>query len=209
MKLHKIVVSPDSFKESLSAKEVAEICSKKILERIPDGEIISVPLADGGEGTLEIFSDLPGYEIISCEISGPLFEKINSRFLYNSHTREAIIESALVCGLNLVGETGRNPLFTTSSGLGEMILKCIEEGSKIINIFLGGTSTHDGGMGMLSALGYEFLDADGNGLQGKGENLIKVKRISVKKDPRLDAVSFRIFSDVNNILLGKENGSII
>lgn len=208
MNLKKVVIIPDSFKGSLSAAEVAETCRKSLAMVYPEAEPVLLPLGDGGEGTMEVFRKNGYSKEITTEISDPLRRRINSGFLVTEDGSKAYIESASACGLTLLAEHERNPLETSSFGLGMLIKRAVESGCREITIGLGGSATNDGGMGMLNALGFQFLDSDGKELTPVGKNLIKICSVSSSKSftDNLKSVRFTGLSDVKNLLLG-ENGA--
>jgi len=149
----KIVVAPDSFKECLSARQVAMAMSSAILEGDPYAEAIAIPLADGGEGTLDVLAGPMGAHIETVSVSNPLGRKVNAR--YGIKGEKAIIEVAEACGLQLLSKTERNPMLASSRGVGELILDAYGKGCRHFIIGLGGTATCDGGAGMMSVPGLQ------------------------------------------------------
>ena len=205
--LKKIVVCPDSFKGSLSAKDVADTIINNIRAIKNNIEIINLPLADGGEGTSELLYQKVFPIKRSTYAHDPLGRLIEVEYLGDMTGEKAFIESAAVIGLPLLNKEERNPLLTSSFGLGELIKDAINKGYKEITVALGGSSTNDGGMGMLSVLGYIFEDKDGNLLSGEGKSLSKETKIKVSdiKD-LIKQTKFTTICDVTNTLLG-ENGA--
>ncbi|MBQ3421788.1 MAG: glycerate kinase, partial [Romboutsia sp.] len=203
----KIVISIDSLKGSLSSIEAANAIKKGILNVDNNAEIVIMPLADGGEGTVDALVEGMNGEEQLISVTGPIGEKVTAKYGILKDTNTAIIEMAQASGLPLVPTELRNPLNTTTYGVGEIIKEAIEKGCRNFIVGIGGSATNDGGVGMLQALGFEFYDENGNllGLGGKVLNQIR----SIKVDNRLkelDECSFKIACDVNNPLYG-ENGA--
>ena len=197
----KIVLVPDSFKGTMSSTDVCDIMQKAILEAVPDAEIISIPIADGGEGTVASFLYAIGGEKITIETIGPFGEKVNSSYgqLENS---TAIIEMAEAAGLPLVNKK-LNVMDTTTYGVGELILHALEAGNKKIIIGLGGSATNDGGAGACSALGIKFLDALGNAFIPVGGTLRDIKSIDLSGiNPLVNEAEILLMSDIDNPMCG-------
>ncbi len=199
----RILVAPDSFKGSLDAATFCRIAEQVLRDCLPDAEILSLPLADGGEGTLDALVAGTGGQIHRAQVTGPLGAPITARWGLLGDGTTAIVEMAQASGLPLVPPARRNPLETTSYGTGELILHALNAGAQRVLLALGGSATNDGGMGALQALGFRFLDADGHSVPPTGAGLGEIQRIECQgRDPRLDRVPFLIASDVNNPLLG-------
>ena len=203
----KVVISIDSLKGSLSSIEAANAIKKAILNVDNNTEVVIKPLADGGEGTVEALVEGMNGEEQSISVTGPIAEKVTAKYGILKDTNTAIIEMAQASGLPLVPKELRNPLNTTTYGVGEIIKEAIEKGCRNFIVGIGGSATNDGGVGMLQALGFEFYDENGSllGLGGKVLNQIR----SIKVDNRLkelDECNFKIACDVNNPLYG-ENGA--
>ena len=199
----KIVIAPDSYKESLSAKEVANAIEKGFLHVFPDANIIKVPLADGGEGTVDSFISAVGGRLICHSVSGPLGDVTDSFFGVLSNQTTAVIEMAAASGLKLIKSRDRNPCLTTTYGTGELVKAVLDLGIRHIIIGLGGSATNDGGMGMLQALGVKFLDSEGIELKQGGGELGKLARIDLSScDTRLKETRFQVICDVDNPLCG-------
>lgn len=210
MKLRKVIIAPDSFKGSLSAAEVADRCAEGVIHVFPDAEIIKLPLADGGEGTVKTLSETFGGTIRQCKAKDPLGRIITTKYLISNDRKSALMEVAQVSGLTLLTNDERNPLKTSTYGLGMLITDAIEHGCRNIMIGLGGSATNDGGMGMLSALGFRFIDSSGKWLEGKGENLGKVTSIDSRNvNPILKDISFTVACDVDNPLIGERGATTI
>lgn len=206
----KIVISIDSLKGSLTSIEAGNAIKKGILNVDNNADITIMPLADGGEGTVEALVEGMNGEEQTITVTGPINEKVNAKYGILKDTNTAIIEMAQASGLPLVPTELRNPLNTNTYGVGEIIKEAIQKGCRNFIVGIGGSATNDGGVGMLQALGYEFYDENNNlvGLGGKVLNQIK----SIKIDNRLkelDECSFKIACDVNNPLYGKNGAAYI
>ena len=173
-----IIIAPDSFKGTMSAVEVCETVKSEFLKIIPDEEIICLPIADGGEGTVDALL-FNGGERISVTVKDPYFNDIESFFgILPDGT--AVIEMAAASGLPLVGEN-KNPLLTTTYGTGQLIKTALDKGCREILIGIGGSATNDGGIGMLQALGFEFTDSDGNPISRGAKGLKDIRKIEIKR----------------------------
>lgn len=204
----KIVIAPDSFKESMTAQEAAQALQKGIHHFDKTIETILCPLADGGEGTLETLVLAMHGEKIEYEVTGPRFEKIMAPIGYVDNI--AIIECAKVCGLELLNEMQKDPYQTTSYGLGELILHAINHQVSKIMICLGGSATNDGGIGMLAALGIAFYDQFHEPVSYTMKGLKDIWEIHMDKfDKRLQDIDFIGVCDVTNPLCGKEGATAI
>ncbi|MDC7955904.1 glycerate kinase [Fusobacterium simiae] len=203
----KIVVAPDSFKESMSAKEVCDSIEKGLLSVSREWEIVKVPMADGGEGTLEALVDATNGKIFSEKTLNPLGEEITSQFGILGGKNIAIIEMASTSGLELISPEKRNPYITTTYGTGQLILRALEQNVEEIILGIGGSATNDGGAGMLQALGAKLLDKNGDEIGFGGYELSKLNKIDFSNlDKRLKKVKILVACDVTNPLTG-ENGS--
>lgn len=199
-----IVVAIDSFKGSLSSTEAGNIVKNAALKFEPSDNVIVRPLADGGEGTVEALSSGVKGELIELEVTGPLFEKVTAKYFIMAENNTAVIEMASAAGLTLIEENKRNPLKTTTFGVGELILDAIEKGCRRFIIGIGGSATNDGGIGMLGALGYNFLDEKGKSVTLNGEGLKDIKSICTDNvNPILKKCIFRVACDVTNPLCGE------
>lgn len=206
----KIVVAPDSFKESMSAKEVCDSIEKGLLSVSKDWEIVKVPMADGGEGTLEALIDATNGKIFNEKTLNPLGEEITSRFGILGEKNIAIIEMASTSGLELISPEKRNPYITTTYGTGQLMLKSLEQNVEEIILGIGGSATNDGGAGMLQALGAKLLDKNGNEIGFGGYELSKLDKIDFSNlDKRLKNVKILVACDVTNPLTGKNGSSYI
>lgn len=204
-----IVIAPDSFKDSLSATRAAEIMKKAVVDIFPDCEVITKPMADGGEGTLDALLESSGGLRIPVSCTGPLGEKIKTSYgIVNGQT--AVIEYAMVAGLTQVPTSQRDPDFTTSFGLGEVMLDALEKGCTSFILGVGGSATNDGGLGMLQALGMKAWDKHGNEVNGFGRDLLLIDRVSfAAMDARLQTVEIQVACDVDNPLCGPRGASVI
>ncbi len=206
----KVTVAIDSFKGSLSSKQAGEAIKQGIKKAIPDAQVYVAPIADGGEGTTEAVIEALGGEMINISVHGPLAEEIIASYGVIPKTNTAVIEVASAAGLTLIDEEQRNPMYTTTYGVGEMIADAIERGYRNFLIGLGGSSTNDGGVGMLQALGFEFLDCEGEsiifGAEGLGE-LSEIHKDNAMKE--LSDCTFTVACDVKNPLCGKDGASVI
>lgn len=199
----KVVVAIDSLKGSLSSMEAGNAIKEGILRVKPEAEIIVKPLADGGEGTTDALLEGLGGEKINLSVTGPMGKPVNTYYGYLPLTKTAIMEMASAAGITLVLESEKNPMLATTYGLGEMIKHAVLKGCRDFVIGIGGSATNDGGIGMLTALGYEFMDKDRKMVGQGGQSLGKVAYISdnhVMKE--LKACHFQVACDVNNPLYG-------
>ncbi len=201
----KVVISIDSFKGSLTSAEAADAVKKAILRRHRNAEITVCPIADGGEGTVNAMADALNGKIIEACVKDPLGDPIIAKYcITDSNT--AVIEMAAAAGLTLIPEELRDPMRTTTYGVGELIRDAILRGCRSFIIGIGGSATNDGGVGMLSALGFEFLDASKTPVPNGAKGLEHIKYISFENAmPELSECSFRVACDVTNPLCG-ENG---
>jgi glycerate kinase len=203
----KVVIAPDSFKESMSAKEVCDCAERGILSIFPEWEIVKVPMADGGEGTLESLIDATNGKIYNEETLNPIGEKIISRYGILGDKNIAIIEMASTSGIELIPKEKRDPYITTTYGTGQLMLKALDHDVERIILGIGGSATTDGGAGMLQALGAKLMDENGREIGFGGFELGKLAKIDFSNlDERLRKVEILVACDVSNPLTGK-NGS--
>ena len=199
----KVVAAIDSFKGSMTSLEVAAAFEKGVKKVYKDAEFIKIPLADGGEGTVKALIDNLDGKMVNIKVKDPLMRDIDSFYGISGDGKTAVIEMAAASGLPLLSPDERNPLKATTFGTGELIKDALEKGCREFIIGIGGSATNDAGTGMLSALGYIFLDENGNELEPNGENLINIK--SFKDDKVMKEVSeakFLIACDVDNPFYG-------
>ena len=207
MKNFTIVLAPDSFKESMTAKEVCMAMEKGIKKINNKINCIHVPMADGGEGTMQSLIDATNGKIYSIKVVGPLLNEIEAQYGILGDGEVGVIEMASASGIHLVPKEKRNPLTTTTYGTGQLIKACLDKGVKKILIGIGGSSTNDGGAGAIEALGAKFLDEEGREIGFGGGELGKLKTIDLSNfDKRLKSVEIEVACDVNNPLCG-ENGA--
>lgn len=204
----KVVVAIDSLKGSLSSLEAGSAISEGIHRVMDDVEVVVRPLADGGEGTVEALALGMNGRIENIKVTSPLSDMVEASYGIIDETKTAIIEMSAAAGITLVAEPDRNPLNTTTYGVGEMISDAINKGCRNFIVGIGGSATNDGGVGMLQALGYSFLDAAGNQIPFGAKGLSVLETISDEHvNPQLKDCNFKIACDVTNPLCGK-NGCI-
>ena len=205
-----IVLAPDSFKESMTAKEVCEAMERGIRKANSQIRCIHVPMADGGEGTMQSLVDETGGRVYSKEVVGPLGNNVVAEYGILGNGEIGVIEMASASGIHLVDSEKRNPLITTTFGTGQLIKACLDKGVKKLLIGIGGSATNDGGAGFIQALGGRLLDENGDDLSYGGGALAKLHTIDLSNlDERLKYVSVEVACDVNNPLCGKEGASYV
>ncbi len=206
----KIVIAPDSYKESLSALEVATAIEQGFSEIFPDAQYVKLPLADGGEGTVEAMVAATEGRIIHVNVTGPLGEPVNGFYGISADEQSAFIEMAAASGLELVPSARRNPLQTTSWGTGELIRHALDAGARHIIIGIGGSATNDGGAGMVQALGAKLLDEQDTQIAQGGGALETLVRIDISAlDPRLAECRIEVACDVTNTLTGEKGATAV
>lgn len=204
----KFILAPDSFKESMTAKEVCEAMEKGIKKVFKDAECIHVPMADGGEGTTRSLVDATGGQMFKTTVTAPLGNKVVSEFGILGDGKTAIIEMAEASGLHLVKREERNPLKTSTYGTGELIKAALDKGARKIIIGLGGSATNDGGAGMLQALGVKLLDENNSQICFGNEGLRNLKSIDLSElDARIKETEVIVACDVENPLTGPNGAS--
>ena len=209
--MHTFVLAPDSFKESMSAEQACQAMQRGVLQVFPDACCIAVPMADGGEGTVEaLLRSLDG-QGITCMVTGPLVtQQVSTYFAIVDYGRTAVLEMAKANGIHLLAAEQRNPMLTSTYGTGEMIKQALDRGIEKIIIGLGGSVTNDGGAGMAQALGVQFFNSTGEAIQVCGGNLDQINQIDISQlDARLKNTEILIASDVNNPLCGPNGASAI
>jgi glycerate 2-kinase len=206
----KILAAMDSLKGSLSSIEANQAIAEGLLQANPHFSVQSLPVADGGEGTVVALVYATGGQFVDSVVTGPLGQPVKAKYGILGDKMTAVIEVAEACGLPLIPIEERNPLFATSYGVGELILEAIEKGCRDFIIGLGGSSTNDAGVGMLQALGYQFFNNEGN-LVGLGGAVLKdITRIDLGNVPeKVRASRFRVACDVNNPLYGLNGAAYI
>ncbi|WP_321408993.1 glycerate kinase [Tolumonas auensis] len=206
----KIVIAPDSYKESLSAMEVAIQIEAGFREIYPDAEYIKLPVADGGEGTVDAMVAATGGRQINVSVTGPTGKPVLAHFGITGNQQCAVIEMASASGLECIPPEERNPLITTSYGTGELIKAALDLGVTEFIIGLGGSATNDGGAGMLQALGIHLLDKTGHNIGKGGQCLSELEYVDVSgMDPRLKQCRITVACDVTNPLTGPQGASAI
>lgn len=198
----RVLIAPDKFKGSLTNDEVIWAITEGIKEGMPNAQVSSQPLADGGEGSLGILEDRLDLKRVEVEVTDPLFRPVQAYYL--SDNKSAFIEMATASGLLLLKAEERNPLHTTTFGTGELIRHALENGCTEVNLLIGGSATNDCGIGMARALGFAFLDEEGVDLKGVGSDLSKIQSIDLDfVIPQLSTAKFKVLTDVQNPLLGE------
>ncbi|MFG1495527.1 glycerate kinase [Saccharospirillum sp. HFRX-1] len=210
----KIVIAPDSFKESLTALDVARAIERGLRAVWPDAECSLLPMADGGEGTVQALVDASGGRRITETVSDPLGRPVQADYgvvgADPTESTTAVIEMAEASGLHRVSGHERNPNLTSSRGTGELIRAALDSGARRLILGLGGSATNDGGAGMLAALGARLLDAEGADLPEGGAALARLSRLDLSAlDPRLQHTDLIIASDVTNPLCGPQGASAV
>jgi glycerate kinase len=206
----KIVIAPDSFKESMTALEAAEAVKSGLSRVWPDADYLLVPMADGGEGTVQSLIDATNGRRIDIEVTGPAGKPVPSFFGLLGDGKTAVIEMAAAAGLEYLTPSERRPLKTTTYGVGQLILAALDRGARHILLGLGGSATNDGGAGMAEALGARLLDASGKPVGPGGAALNRLASINMTHfDSRIAGTRFEIASDVTNPLTGTNGASAI
>ncbi|MFW1839444.1 glycerate kinase [Acinetobacter gyllenbergii] len=206
----KVVIAPDSFKDSLSAQEIAQAIASGWQQVFPNAEIIQCPMADGGEGSIEAVLEVCSGEWREQMVQGPLGEPVLAKWGWLATEKIAIIEMAQASGIQLVQPADRDACISSTFGTGELILAALDAGAKEIVLTVGGSATNDAGTGLLTALGATFLDAKHNPLAAGGIALQNLAKINLDQlDPRIQQTQFRLAADVTNPLCGTNGASHI
>lgn len=206
----KIVVAPDSFKGGMTAKEAADAIETGIQPIFPDAEIVKVPMADGGEGTVQSLVDATDGQLIHETVTGPLGTPVDAVYGILGDGQTAVIEMAAASGIQYVDDHTHNPLITTTYGTGELMIAALNRGATQLILGIGGSATNDGGAGMAQALGVQLLDATGTELAPGGGALDQLTRIDLSQvDPRIADTQILIASDVTNPLVGPDGASAV
>lgn len=204
----RFLLAPDSFKECATAREICQAMELGVRRVFPQAEIIAVPMADGGEGTVEAMMGIDGGRQVKAEVSGPLGDPVTATYGLLEDSKTALIEMASASGLPLVSPSKRDPGVTSTLGTGQLIAHALDQGVERIVLGLGGSATNDGGSGMATALGYTFHDAEGHALSPGGLALNSLTRIDdSQRDARLDSVEIIAAYDVAIPLLGPNGAS--
>lgn len=206
----KILIAPDSFKGSLSAIDVANAMNKGVKNAFPHAETYLLPVADGGEGTMETLVAATQGKIKKVFVTGPLGEEVEASYGVLGNEKTCVIEIAVAAGLALVSEKTLNPLKTTTYGVGELMKTALNDGYRSFIVALGGSATNDGGAGMLQALGAKLFNQEGQEIGFGGEHLAKIDKIDLAAfDPRIKKSEVLIASDVKNPFIGINGASHI
>ena len=206
----KVVIAPDSFKDSLSAQGVAEAIALGLAQVWPQATLVKCPMADGGEGTVESILAACAGELRRSRVRGPLGAPVEAAWGWLPHTQTAIIEMAEASGLQLVPPGQRDACISSTFGTGELIRAALDVGAQRVILAIGGSATNDGGAGAMQALGLKLLDAQDQALVPGGLALAQLARLDLSAlDPRLAQVRFDIAADVNNPLCGPQGASAI
>lgn len=205
----KFLFAPDSFKGSLSSKDIIALLTEQAEKIFPGCECVSVPMADGGEGTMEVLVDINNGKFITIPVKGPLFEDTEAVYgMLDSNT--AIIEMAAASGLPMVPDDKRDPMNTTTYGTGELVKHALDSGYRNIIIGVGGSATNDGGIGCMGALGVKFLDKNGKEVYLGGKGLAEIVDIDVSGlHPAAKDATFTVMCDVTFPLLGPEGATYV
>ncbi|WP_350292942.1 glycerate kinase [uncultured Croceitalea sp.] len=206
----KFVLAPDKYKGSLTGMEFCNAVEKGLRMIFNDLEIVKIPLADGGDGTIEVVKKYLNADSVVVSVSDPLYRPIRSAYLLSSNKKTAFIEMSEASGYKLLQKSELNCMYTTSIGTGELIADALDKGVEEIILGIGGSATNDGGMGVASALGYEFLDKNEDVLNPVGESLVRVKKINKNNiHARLAKVKFSVACDVANPFYGKDGAAYV
>lgn len=206
----KFVLAPDKFKGSLTGLEFCQAAEKGLKSVYPEAEVQWLPMADGGDGTIEVVRFYLEGNIITVRVHNPLFRDVEAHYIFSEKQQLAYIEMAEASGIKVLNQEAFNCLHTTSLGTGELILDAINRGAKEIILGIGGSATNDAGMGMATALGYRFLDHYGSELEPVGAQLQQLAKIdTATADPRLEKVTFITACDVKNPLYGKDGAAYV
>ncbi|GHY47745.1 glycerate kinase [Vibrio cholerae] len=206
----KVVIAPDSFKESLTAKQVCDAIQAGLVRVWHDAKFVAIPVADGGEGTVQSLVDATQGRLVEVIVMGPQGKRVEAFYGMLGDNQTAVIEMAAASGLHHVPLVQRDPKLTTSFGTGELIRHALDQGVTKLIIGLGGSATNDGGVGMLAALGARFTNADGDPIQLTGGGLRELTHINLQDfDPRLQHCHILVACDVNNPLCGDKGASAV
>lgn len=198
----KFVIAPDKFKGSLTGNEFCDIVANEILKVLPNSEIVKLPLADGGDGTLEVVADYLEASKVQKVVAGPFFDEVEASYLFSEKRKTAFIEMSTASGHRLLKPEELNCLEATTLGTGQLIVDAIQKGAKNIILGIGGSATNDAGMGVAQALGYRFLDETGSILKPVGRNLENVEKIQKPNSNIVDETNIKVACDVDNPFYG-------
>jgi glycerate kinase len=205
-----VVVAPDSFKGSLSAVQAAEAMERGVIEAWPDSRVVKIPIADGGEGTVEALVGSTSGRYVTSTVRGPLGQPVEARWGVLGDGRTAVIEMAAASGLTLVPPGRRDPRIASTFGTGQLVRAALDAGFRRVVIGIGGSATNDGGSGMAKALGVRFLDGRGDTLPEGGAALSRLVSVDLTRvDPRLAETEILVACDVDNPLTGPRGASAV
>ena len=208
--MHKVVVAPNAFKGTLTATEAAAAIARGVREVFPDAEVVEVPVADGGDGTVEALVSANHGDYRAAQVEGPLGDPVSAEYGLIESGRKAVVELATASGLTLIPLSRRDPRRTSTYGFGQLLEAARRDGAETIIAGIGGSATNDGGAGMAQALGYRLLDADGRDLTRGGAALSRLQRIeSAGFDRGWRSVAVKVACDVTNPLTGPSGASAI
>lgn len=203
----RVICAPDKFKQCCTAGQAAQALALGVREAAPDAEVLQLPVADGGEGTLDAMHDVFPKRV-TVEVQDPLGRNVEAAFALSKDGKRALVESAQACGLWRLDESERNPALTHTFGVGQLITAALEAGVNEIVVGLGGSATSDGGMGMARALGAKFLNDKGKEVSPAGEALVQIRKVDLSGlDKRLKKVNLRALCDVMSPMLGEHGAS--
>lgn len=206
----RVLIAPDKFKGSLSSSQAARAIERGFISGYPDAETIVCPLADGGEGTMDVLVEATSGRKVVCEVTGPLGERRQASLGFLGDGKTAVVEMAEASGLQLMAPEERDPKSTSTRGTGDLIRYALDIGIREIIVAIGGSGTNDGGAGMAQALGARFVDCDGNDLLPGGSCLRSLEKVDLSElDPRVREARIIVACDVTNKLLGDEGASRI
>ena len=206
----KIVLAPDKFKNSLTGRQFCNAVEEGILAINPNIEIIKLPVADGGDGTMDVLKHHLNGELIYVDVNDPFFNPTRAAYLYTEDSKTAFIEMAEASGMKLLKPEQLDCKNATTLGTGEMIVDALNKGARKIILGIGGSATNDCGIGMATALGYRFLDGNNKAVKSIGANLSKITSIDVTHvHPKLNDVVFEVACDVENPLYGKDGAAFV
>ncbi|WP_158978493.1 glycerate kinase [Cellulophaga sp. L1A9] len=206
----KFVIAPDKFKGSLTGIEFCDAVEEGLLKVFPQADILKIPLADGGDGTVAVIKNYIQGIMVTVNVNNPHFEKVEASYLYSDETKTAFIEMAEASGLKLLNADDFDCMNASSYGTGELIADCVSRGAEHLILGIGGSATNDAGIGMAAALGFEFFDVNNQILKPIGANLIKIHHIAANKVAKnLKRLKVQVACDVTNPLYGKEGAAYI
>lgn len=204
------VIAPDSFKGSMSASQFCESAEQALLERFPGLTVRKIPMADGGEGTVDALTQATGGKKRSCWVSGPLGDQTMAAYGLLADGKTAVIEMSSAAGLPLVPAWKRDPFAATTWGVGQLIADALGQGCTRFIMGIGGSATNDGGAGMAAALGASLLDEAGEPISPNAAGLLRLRHIDISTlDPRLEKARFQVACDVSNPLCGPQGAAYI